>query len=439
MPGSLYGYVVRAGTQRPIAGAAVAGIRQAPRARNGRRLTSDFWVAPRVSRLTDNAGRFMFDHLRQGQWLMQVEGAFGETVGEAVVHVLDDALTEVTIEVAAALAPASVGPDPSDADWPARGRPRTRSGTTTFTGSIRGQVVGADGRPIGEATGTVAVGAGQAPDIAAMTDQLGWFALDNLPVGQWRLRAMGPSGATGEAAVEVFESELSEMTIAIADAGTAGSQPGGRPTERPHELVGSLSGRVIRADDNEPLGEVAVMIVRGPAAAPDVASVTDRDGWFALDDLAPGSWHLRADGPNGETGDATVHVEGGALSEVTILLARRDGDEVMPAATATLRTANRRRRVVTSTVRGRVVRADSGEPVADAAITASGGPSAAPDIAPLSDADGLFFLDGLAPGQWQLSALGPGGETGQTGVTLETSSISNVVIRVEAQGRPRRR
>ena len=181
------------------------------------------------------------------------------------------------------------------------------------------------------------------------------------------------------------------------------------------------------------------MIVGGPAAAPDVAPVTDRDGWFALDDLAPGEWRLRADGPNGETGEATAHVEGGALSEVTILVAGGDGDEVLGARTTPPRPANRRRRLVTSRVRGRVVRADTGEPVADAAITVSGGPGAAPDIAPLSNADGLFFFDGLPPGQWQISALGPGGETGQTGVKLEAGAIANIVIRVEARGRPRRR
>ena len=435
MPGSLCGYVVRAGTRQPIVGAAVAGIGQVPRSRNRRPLTSDFWVAPRVSRVTDNAGRFMFDHLQQGPWLMQVEGAYGETVGEAVVHVLNDALSEVTIEVAAAFAPASIEPGLSDTDWPARARPPSMPDTTTFMGSIRGQVVSAGGSPIGDATLTVVAGAGQFADIAPVTDQNGWFALDNLPVGRWRLRAMEPGGATGEAAVEVFENALSEMTIEIADVGS-NDQPS---AERPHDLTGSLRGNVIRADNHEPVGQVTVMIVAGPAAAPDVAPVTDRDGWFALDGLAPGDWHLRADGPSGETGDATAHVEGGALSEVTILVAGGDADEVLAARTAPLRTANRRRRVVTSRVRGRVVRADTGEPVADAAITASGGPGAAPDIAPLSNADGLFFFDGLPPGQWQLSAVGPGGETGQTAVNLEAGAIANIVIRVEARGRPRRR
>ena len=435
MPGSLCGYVVRAGTQQPIAGARVAGTGQVPRSRSRRPLTSDFWVAPRVSRVTDNAGRFMFDHLRQGPWLMQVEGPLGETVGEAVVHVLNDALSEVTIEVAAAFAPASDQPGPSDA---ARGRPPSMS-DTTFTGSIRGQVVSADGRPIADATLTVVAGAGQVADIAPMTDQDGWFALDNLPVGRWRLRAMEPGGATGEAAVEVFENALSEMTIEIRGVGSNDWPPGGHSAERPDELAGSLRGNVIRADNHEPVGQVTVMIVGGPAAAPDVAPVTDRDGWFALDDLAPGDWHLRADGPNGETGDATAHVEGGALSEVTILVARGDGDEVLATRPPPPRTANRRRRVVTSRVRGRVVRADTGEPVADAAITASGGPGAVPDIAPLSNEEGLFFFDGLAPGQWQLSALGPAGEAGQTGVKLEAGAIANIVIRVEARARPRRR
>ena len=182
------------------------------------------------------------------------------------------------------------------------------------------------------------------------------------------------------------------------------------------------------------------MVVSGPGAAPDVAPLTDREGWFVLDDLSPGDWRLRAMGPNGETGDATAHVSAGALNEVTIALGRVRRREP-PAARAVSTRTGKRRRAVTGTVRGRVVRADNGAAIADATITVAGGPGAAPDIAPITGADGSFVLDGLTPGEWQLAAVGPEGETGRARVTVAAGSVASALIRVAARaaGRSRRR
>ena len=83
----------------------IEGSGQAPRVRSDRSWADGSWPAPQVSSLTDAAGRFMFDDLRQGEWLVRVEGAGGETLGKAVVHVLNNALSEVTIEVSGPFAP----------------------------------------------------------------------------------------------------------------------------------------------------------------------------------------------------------------------------------------------------------------------------------------------------------------------------------------------
>jgi hypothetical protein len=548
MSGNLCGYVVRAGTWQPVVGAVIEGSGQAPRVRSDRSWADGSWLAPQVSSLTDAAGRFMFDDLRQGEWLVRVEGAGGETLGKAVVHVLNNALSEITIEVSGPFAPPPAYPHLPDAGRPAPMQP------PSVMGSIRGRVVSAaDARPVADATITVVFGAGPAPDIAPITNEDGWFAMDDLPCGRWRLRASGPGGEIGEAAVEVFDDALSEVTIepdgsprrgwpdrrqpgapdiapdAVASghgnvrgwvlragtgqpvAGCAVAATGGpamteqatldsdgagqfdfggrlmagdwlvrarspdrsegetpvrvfageeseitievesptpiarRPPERrsparPRDLVGSVRGRVVRASDGEPFGEATIMVVSGPGAAPDVAPLTDREGWFVLDDLSPGDWRLRAVGPNGETGDATAHVSAGALNEVTIALGRVRRREP-PAARAVSTRTGKRRRAVTGTVRGRVVRADNGAAIADATITVAGDPGAAPDIAPITGADGSFVLDGLTPGEWQLAAVGPEGETGRARVTVAAGSVASALIRVAARaaGRSRRR
>ena len=422
-------------------------------------------------------------------------------------------------------------------------------------GSIRGRVVSAaDTRPVADATITVVFGAGPAPDIAPITNEDGWFAMDDLPCGRWRLRASGPGGEIGEAAVEVFDDALSEVTIETDGSPRRGwpdrRQPGA-PDIAPDAVAsghGNVRGWVLRAGTGQPVAGCAIAATGGPAmteqatldsdgagqfdfggrlmagdwlvrarspdgsegetpvrvfageeseitievesptpiaAAParaeiagaaarprgqraragrarerrralrrgddhghheragrgaSVAPLTDREGWFVLDDLSPGDWRLRAMGPKGETGDATAHVSAGALNEVTIALGRVCWREP-PAARAVSTRTGKRRRAVTGTVRGRVVRADNGAAIADATITVAGGPGAAPDIAPITGADGSFVLYGRTPGEWQLAAVGPEGETGRARVTVAAGSVASALIRVAARaaGRSRRR
>ena len=266
MSGNLCGYVVRAGTWLPVVGAVIEGSGQAPRVRSDRSWADGSWLAPQVSSLTDAAGRFMFDDLRQGEWLVRVEGAGGETLGKAVVHVLNNALSEVTIEVSGPFAPPPAYPHLPDAGRPAPMQP------PSVMGSIRGRVVSAaDARPVADATITVVFGAGPAPDIAPITNEDGWFAMDDLPCGRWRLRASGPGGEIGEAAVEVFDDALSEVTIETDGSPRRGwpdrRQPGA-PDIAPDAVAsghGNVRGWVLRAGTGQPVAGCAIATTGGPA------------------------------------------------------------------------------------------------------------------------------------------------------------------------------
>ena len=56
----------------------------------------------------------------------------------------------------------------------------------------------------------------------------------------------------------------------------------------------------------------------GAGPSPDIAPLTDSGGWFKLDKLQAGEWVLRAHGPGGETGEATVMVSVGSAVTTTI-------------------------------------------------------------------------------------------------------------------------
>jgi hypothetical protein len=88
----------------------------------------------------------------------------------------------------------------------------------TMTGSIRGYVVrGASGVPLADATIAVVGGPAAAPDLAPLTGDSGWFALDGLAEGEWRLAAYGPLGERGEATVCVLDDAVTDVVIATAD------------------------------------------------------------------------------------------------------------------------------------------------------------------------------------------------------------------------------
>ena len=82
--------------------------------------------------------------------------------------------------------------------------------------------------------------------------------------------------------------------------------------------VGSVQGQVVRQGSGSPVGDAAIAVLAGAGPFPDMAVMTDPDGSFALNDLPAGEWRLSARGPNGETGQATVHVGDGAVATAVI-------------------------------------------------------------------------------------------------------------------------
>ena len=85
-------------------------------------------------------------------------------------------------------------------------------------------------------------------------------------------------------------------------------------------------------------------------------------------------------------------------------------------------------------VRGRVVRTHDEQPVPDATITVVSGAGPAPDIAPLTNQEGTFSLDGLPPGEWVLRAMGPEGEVVEAAASVSAGSVADVTIYVGTSG-----
>lgn len=298
MRGSVYGYVVAAPTDEPVPGATIVGRFERAQPAPAGPLVRGTEFTTR----TDDSGRFALDDLSEGKWILQTRGAGGEALGGATVSVFDNAVSEVTIALKTM--------PPSHVAAP----PRRRLG-----GGVRGRAVRADsGNPVPGARISIVSGEGTEPDVAPVTDGAGWFLIEDLAAGDWLLRAVGPGGETGNAAVHVFDNAVSDVTVEVGNLPRPprrGSRPSHR-TERP--MPGTVRGLVVRADTSAPLADATITVVQGAGPAPDIAPLTNDEGIFALDGLPAGEWVLRATGVAGETGEVSVRVAQGSISDVVI-------------------------------------------------------------------------------------------------------------------------
>jgi uncharacterized GH25 family protein len=313
MRGSVRGAVVRAENGEPVAGATIVGSRR------GLPAADEWSPYPRtpVSAQSDALGGFALDGLVEGDWVLRTRDSRGEVLGEATVRVFDNAFSDVTIAIRGAPA-APAGHDVER---------RVRSPRANSPGAVRGRVVNLyDGKAVQGATISVVSGEGSEPDEAPGTDEDGWFALDGLTEGEWMVRAIASGGETGTATVHVFNNSLSEVTIEVGVLPRPPRRGGsGRPPQRTERgMRGSVRGRVVRIDDRQPVPDATITVVSGAGPAPDIAPLTNQSGAFSLDGLPAGEWTLRAIGPEGETGDATVSVSAGSAADLTIYVSTSD-------------------------------------------------------------------------------------------------------------------
>jgi uncharacterized GH25 family protein len=310
MRGSVYGHVTGANTGWPVSGITVLCGRGDFSPQQVGACSGGQAKSPSMSTQTDRGGWFRFENLAEGEWVLKTRGSSDYAVAEATVSVFNDAVSDLMIEIAGdpqlfmAEGPVTAICEPS---LPERG-------------NIRGCVISASkGTPVGYATVTVLSGPRALTDHLFVANGAGYFELNEMPVGEWLLRASS-DGSSGVASVRVFDSVLSELAIEVEDR-FDGAQPAPfEPYPEPARpaTTGRVIGRVVRAEGGQPVANATVNILRGAGPAPDIAALTDSQGRFAFDELPAGSWLFRAVGPAEEAGFAQVSVPRASVAEALI-------------------------------------------------------------------------------------------------------------------------
>ncbi len=154
------------------------------------------------------------------------------------------------------------------------------------------------GQPAGQVSvrasgeGTGAISGG------AMTDAGGAYSIEGLPVGSYRLSAGSfreTVEITGDTAVDI---EL--------------------PTSR-------VAGQVVEADTQAPLADVKVSLEGGGPSGRPGGATTDVNGPFTIDDILPGPYTVTARRAGFGFETEVIDVDDGAIEEVLLELARAEG------------------------------------------------------------------------------------------------------------------
>lgn len=190
-------------------------------------------------------------------------------------------------------------------------------------------------------------------------------------------------------------------------------------------MRGSLCGYVVLDGSGQPVEKALVEAVAGEVMEPRSAR-TDRSGWFVLDWLPPGQWLLYAWTPDNREGGASAPVYANAFSDVTIRVGTAAAGRQGPARDSVFKAWVAR--MQHGSVDGHVIRAATGEPVADASITVVRGAGPAPDIAPVTDPQGRFRLGSLPTGDWTFRALAPDGVAGEATARVLPGRIVGLTI-----------
>ncbi len=330
-----------------------------------------------------------------------------------------------------------------------------RSGGST--GTVSGKVKNQTGKPLALALVSLAKQIGAKERVAvARTDLQGRYKFFKVPVGDYLLtiqkiglKPMSTKTSVKPNGISEVQSQLrpdpqstagnrkrtlvsgsspsrssvdrnERITVAGGRTPNQASQPrdSTTPVVNPARLApvsGALKGQVVDASNHKPISGATVSLAGRRAR-------TDQAGNFDFAGLSPGNYRVKVASDGYSENQQSVTIQPGATSRERFAL-KRSGD------------SNRNVRVVPDAprsttpirfgqVRGRVVDAASGAPIAGAVVAVSGQPKV------VTGRDGGYSLNPLPPGSYQVSVSKVGFAEKRTAFNIRSGEVTNADIRL---------
>ncbi len=169
-------------------------------------------------------------------------------------------------------------------------------------------------------------------------------------------------------------------------------------------MTSTIQGFVASAPSGVRAPAVPVSLATSGAVNP-ISITTDREGWFAFTQLPAGRYRVSTPGARSE------EIALDRYSTITLELAIPE--------------YNTREH---GSIAGKVVAVTTGYPIENASVMVLHGAGSAPDIAPLTNAQGRFSLEGLAAGEWRLRVFAPSGQTATPRIEVRANETAMVTV-----------
>lgn len=284
----------------------------------------------------------------------------------------------------------------------------------------------------------------EAPGVAR-TDSQGRYTFHNVPVGEHLITIQKSGSKPVSSRVSVkpnatvqVQSQLTVTPQSLAGnrqraiVGGSSAKPanaGGpnrivisrdRALNNQTSLGGTLRGQVVDASSRKPISGATVLI-------PGRRARTDQSGNFEFADLAPGNYLVKATSSGFSEDQQSITIRSGATSRDQFELKRLgDANRIVGAVPETPRVTIPARN---GQVRGRVVDAASGTPIAGAVVAVSGQQRA------VTGRDGSYSLSALPPGSYQVNISRVGFAEKRTTCTIRAGEVTEASFRLAAMTR----
>ncbi|WP_036218360.1 beta-sandwich domain-containing protein, partial [Calidithermus chliarophilus] len=215
---------------------------------------------------------------------------------------------------------------------------------------------------------------------SAYTDAKGNFTLSGVPAGEYTVVAERAGYARASGAVQVRSGKAASLELSLA-------QP---------QTVGRVTGKATLQGASDHSGVQLFL------AGTSYAAFTGPDGSYALEGVAPGTYQL------------TAQYAGYASASTTVT--------VTVGQTATAADLSLAKPQTVGSVSGKATRQGASDHTGVQVFVAGTGFSA------LTDRDGNYRLDGLAPGDYQLTAQYPGYAAATTAVSVTAGQTANAPV-----------
>lgn len=252
---------------------------------------------------------------------------------------------------------------------------------TQDPGFVQGQITdAATSQPI--TTASVVVNILQSNIIvgSALTDSNGNYFISGLPQGSYTLQIAANDYQTATQGITILANMVTTANVALQP------QPG------------AITGTIIDQITTQPISGAVVDIMQGSTIFATL--LTNSDGSYLINQLAPGNYIVRVKATNYQTNSQSANVQANSTTTVNIQLLAQPG-------------------TLTGTVKD-----PSSTPLSGAVVTIKNGNIVINTV--ITDAQGNFVIQGLAPGTYSVLASATNYQTSFGAVTIMANATSQI-------------